>query len=209
MTDPKHPLHSPTDAGFLERADADAAPKETAALIPLPIEPFSAPTRHDASWQPPALIAAAGEQASRRFLEFFTVTIRNPNTRAAYAQACGQFFAWCEERRFELDTIEPMVVAAYIEQLGKVRAPQTVKQHLAAIRMLFDWLVTGQVLPHNPAHAVRGPRYSIKKGKTPVLDAKEARALLDSIGVRQRFLPFTRTSGPEIGREFGRVPLQL
>jgi hypothetical protein len=35
----------------------------------------------------------------------------------------------------------------------------TVKQHLAAIRMLFDWLVTGHVIETNPAHSVRGPRY--------------------------------------------------
>lgn len=142
----------------------------------------------------PPLIAAAGGGASRRFLEFFTVNIRNPNTREAYARACALFLAWCEERRFELDTIEPMVVAAYIEQLTKSRAPQTVKQHLAAIRMLFDWLVIGQVIPHNPAHAVRGPKYSIKTGKTPVLDAKQARQLLDSIntshvvGLRDRAL---------------------
>lgn len=142
----------------------------------------------------PKLIAAAGRGASRRFLEFFTVNIRNPNTREAYARACGQFLTWCDEHGFRLDTIEPMVVAAYIEQLTKERAPQTVKQHLAGIRMMFDWLVIGQVLPHNPAHAVRGPRYSIKKGKTPVLDAKTARELLDSIdtshvvGLRDRAL---------------------
>ncbi len=68
------------------------------------------------------------------------------------------------------------------------------KQHLAAIRMLFDWLVTGQVIPLNPAHAVRGPKHSVKKGKTSVLTAEEMRALLDSIdttrliGVRDRAL---------------------
>jgi len=62
-----------------------------------------------------------------------------------------------------------MVVAAYIEQLTKQREPKAVKQHLAAIRMLFDWMVVGQAMPFNPASSVRGPRYSIKKGKTPVL----------------------------------------
>ena len=60
-------------------------------------------------------------------------------------------------------------------------APPTVKQSLAALRMLFDWLVTGHVLDVNPAHAVRGPKYVVKKGKTPVLTAEEARELLDSI----------------------------
>lgn len=76
-----------------------------------------------------------------------------------------------------------MTVAAYIEELTKTRAPQTVKQHLAAIRVLFDWLVVGQVMPFNPASSVRGPRYSIKKGKTPVLSAEDARKLLDSIDI--------------------------
>ena len=62
-------------------------------------------------------------------------------------------------------------------------SPPTVKQHLAAIRVLFDWLVTGHVIDVNPAHAVRGPKYVVKKGKTPILNADEARALLDSIDI--------------------------
>jgi site-specific recombinase XerC len=56
-----------------------------------------------------------------------------------------------------------------------------VKQQLAAGRMLFDWLVTGQVVPMNPAAAVRGPKHVVKTGKTPVLAAAEWRKLLDSI----------------------------
>jgi site-specific recombinase XerD len=117
----------------------------------------------------PAVIANEGQRASKRFLEFFTANIRNPNTRLAYMRAISPFLVWCEERGTSLHQIEPMVVAAYIERLTQERAPQTVKQHLAAIRMLFDWLVVGQVVPFNPAASVRGPRYSIKKGKTPVL----------------------------------------
>jgi len=101
----------------------------------------------------PALVAAAGDKASRRYLEFFAVTIENPNTRAAYFHACRRFFAWCEHRGLEeLVAIEPMHVAAYIRALGKDFEKPTVKQHLAAIRMLFDWLVVGQVLAINPAH---------------------------------------------------------
>jgi integrase/recombinase XerD len=61
-----------------------------------------------------------------------------------------------------------------------VPAP-TVKQHLAAIRVLFDWLVVGHVLDVNPAHSVRGPKHVVKKGKTPVFTGEEARLLLDSI----------------------------
>ena len=76
-----------------------------------------------------------------------------------------------------------MVVAAFIEQQTKQRAPQTVKQQLAGIRMLFDWLVIGQMMPTNPAHAVRGPKYSLKKGKTPVLSREETRRLLEKIPI--------------------------
>ena len=47
----------------------------------------------------PALIAAAGESAQLRFLEFFTANIRNRNTRRAYAQAEREFLAWCEAHR--------------------------------------------------------------------------------------------------------------
>jgi site-specific recombinase XerC len=57
----------------------------------------------------------------------------------------------------------------------------TVKQQLAAVRHLFDWLVTGQVMPTNPAASVRGPAHSVRRGKTPVLAADEARRLLDVI----------------------------
>lgn len=127
----------------------------------------------------PPLIAREDERTAKRFLEFFTATIRNPNTREAYARAVSQFLAWCELHGATLKTIEPMVVAAYIEQ--HQGAIPTIKQHLAALRMLFDWLVTGQILPTNPAASVRAPRYSQTKGKTPVLMPEEARHLLDSI----------------------------
>ncbi|MDQ3920177.1 MAG: site-specific integrase [Acidobacteriota bacterium] len=140
----------------------------------------------------PAVIVGAGESASRRFVEFFTANIRNRNTRMAYMRALGPFLSWCEARGLTLRDIQPVHVAAYVEQ--HPGAPPTVKQHLAAIRMLFDWLVTGQVVPVNPASSVRGPKYVVKKGKTPVLTAAQARQLLDSIdtgnivGLRDRAL---------------------
>ena len=121
--------------------------------------------------------------AERRFWEFFTAHIRNPNTRLAYLTAARRFAAWCERRGLDLDQVEPMVVAAYVEQLsGSLSAP-SVKQHLAALRMLFDWLVVGQVLPFNPASSVKGPKHVVKTGKTPVLSAAETRALLDGIDI--------------------------
>jgi site-specific recombinase XerC len=79
--------------------------------------------------------------------------------------------------------VQPLHVAAWIELRTRTLSAPTVKQHLAAIRHLFDWLVIGQVVPHNPAASVRGPSHTARKGKTPVLDATEARQLLDSIDV--------------------------
>ena len=83
----------------------------------------------------PAIIADAGEKAAKRFIEFLTATIRNANTRQAYARAIGDFFAWVANHRLALRDIEPVHVAAYIEALTKARSAPTVKQHLAAIRI--------------------------------------------------------------------------
>jgi integrase/recombinase XerD len=129
----------------------------------------------------PRLILDAGPVAAERFLEFFAAQIANNRTRAAYAQAAGQFLAWCEERGLSLRALAPLHVAAYIRtHRGSV---PTVKQHLAAIRVLCNWLVVSQVLPANPAAAVRGPKHVVTKGSTPVLSAAEARTLLDGIDI--------------------------
>ena len=140
----------------------------------------------------PAVIEGSGERAKLRFIDFFLVTIRNSNTRAAYGYAIGAFFNWCESRGVTLAQISPMVVSAYIEQ--HPGSPLTVKQHLAAIRCLFDHLATGGIVPFNPAAPVKGPRYQLTKGKTPVLDQDEAVAILAAcdtstlIGLRDRAL---------------------
>jgi site-specific recombinase XerD len=160
-----HPLDEPTDhlPAVIEYATAGA-------LTPLPDGQLI-----------PAMIANSGEQAAWRYVDFFTSNIRNPNTRRAYTRACHTFFTWCDERGLSLTTIRPYDVATYIETRGLTHSAPDVKQQLAAVRMLFDWLITGQVVPHNPAAAVRGPKHVVKTGKTPVLDAKEWRTLLDSI----------------------------
>ena len=131
----------------------------------------------------PSVIERAGENSTRRFVEFFTAHIRNPGTRKAYAHAVRRFFAWCDAQGLELAEISPFVVGTYVESLTYQLGTPTVKLHLAAIRMLFDFLVTGQVVPVNPAASVRGPKHVVKKGKTSVLTAEEARELLDSIDV--------------------------
>jgi len=162
----------------------------------------------------PAIVERSGKRAARRFIEFFAAGIRNPNTRDAYARSVRQFFDWLDAQRpsgADLSSIEPLHVAAYIEELSRRGLPSNlawhrrqvvgrpysapaVKQHLAAIRMLFDWLVTGGVLPMNPASSVKGPRYSVTKGLTPVLSEDEAKQLFASIatdsiaGLRDRAL---------------------
>jgi site-specific recombinase XerD len=143
----------------------------------------------------PALVAAAGERAGMRFLEFFAANIRNPNTRRAYARAADEFLGWCASVGVpSIAAIQPVHVAAWIEAATRELAAPSVKQRLAAIRHLFDWLVTCQVVPINPAGSVRGPRHVVTTGQTPVLDPAEARTLLDSIdtsmpaGLRDRAL---------------------
>ncbi len=129
----------------------------------------------------PALVARLGEAVSWRFIEFFTANIRNPHTRRAYARACSRFFGWCDVRGLTLAGIRPFDVAAWVEELQQEHGAPGVKQQLAAVRMLFDWLVIGQVVPMNPAAAVRGPKHVVNTGKTPVLEAEEWRRLMASI----------------------------
>src|SRR6201993_107179 len=106
----------------------------------------------------PALVAAAGERASMRFLEFFAANIRNPHTRRAYYRAAEEFLGWCSTAGVpSIGAIQPVHVATWIEAGTRELAAPSVKQRLAVIRHLFDWFVTGQVVPVNPAASVRGP----------------------------------------------------
>lgn len=144
----------------------------------------------------PAIIGEESGPAQQCFFEFFTANIRNPNTRKAYSKALGLFLSWCETRGVQaLSDIQPIHVAAWMEEaLGNGISAPTVKQRLAALRALFDWMVVGQAMPTNPAASIRGPKHIVRRGKTPVLDPDEARHLLDHIetskivGLRDRAL---------------------
>ena len=128
----------------------------------------------------PVLVAAAGDRARIRFLEFFAASIRNPHTRRAYARAAAEFLAWCADAGApSIAAVQPV----HVEAGTREPAAPSVKQRLAAIRHLFDWLVTGQVVPVNPAASVRGPRHVVTSGQTPVLDPSEPRALLTGFPV--------------------------
>jgi site-specific recombinase XerD len=148
--------------------------------------PLPATILHSALAEP-SMVANAGDRATRCFLDFFAASVENDNTRIAYYRAACSFFAWLEQHGIgELPDVEPFHVAAYMKALKvsdsghrtvreRAAARPTVRQHLAAIRILFDWLVVGQVLAINPAHAVRGPKHVVKRGKTPVLTEDQAR----------------------------------
>ena len=88
-----------------------------------------------------------------------------------------------DERRPEADLHDPGGEDGEVLALGRKHRFHTAKQRLAAIRMMFDWLATGGILPFNPASAVRGPKHVVKRGKTPVLATDEARQLLDAIHI--------------------------
>jgi site-specific recombinase XerD len=130
-------------------------------------------------------------------LEFFGASIRNANTRkAAYMTACAAFFDFLADNDVTaLEDVGPLHGAAYLEAMkGAKRSVATQKQHMAAVGMLFDYLVTGGILAHNPILSVRAPRQSVMKGKTPTLSAEDAGELLRAIkpnnlaGLRDRAL---------------------
>ena len=88
----------------------------------------------------PAVVADRGPVTAERFFTFFTDQLRNPHTRADYHRDCLSFFAWCQGRGLEFAAIKSFHVSAYLEYLLRTKSKSSVKQHLAAIRMLYDWL---------------------------------------------------------------------
>jgi len=134
-------------------------------LIPIPSAARNA-TLSPAAELVPALVAAAGDRAGMRFLEFFAANIRNPHTRRAYGRAAEEFLAWFADAGMpSIGAVQPVHVATWIEAGTRELAAPSVKQRLAAIRHLFEGLVTGQVVPVNPAASVRGPRHVVTSGQ--------------------------------------------
>jgi site-specific recombinase XerD len=142
----------------------------------------------------PSLIANQGSTATKSFLEFFAADIRNPRTRQAYLIAINRFSTWCDVHGLNLKELQPYHIGAYVEAHTKQASPPTVKQHLAAIRRLLDFLVLQQVIHSNPAKSVRGIKHVIRRGKTPIPSNQETQELLLSIpndtiiGLRDRAL---------------------
>ena len=149
------------------------------------------------SFATPTIITRRHPKTRKKFFEFFTVPIRNPNTRSAYYRAIQQFLAWAERAGYQdLEDIEPITVAAYIEILQRRVAPPTVKQHMAAIRMMFSWLTEkgswpsirlGRSKPQNSqgpkARRRRSAPRKFKKSSLPSI-----RAMSSAIGTKHFLL---------------------
>ena len=134
-----------------------------------PWSPFFNSEQTKITWQP-----GAREPEPKAVRHLFPATqrfghtapIRNAHTRAAYYRAIQQFLAWAERAGYQdLEDIEPITVAAYIEILQRQTAPPTVKQRMAAIRMLFSWLTEKGVLAMNPAREVKTERFWLNSNK--------------------------------------------
>src|SRR5690349_11234036 len=153
----------------------------------------------------PAIICAQGERASRRFIEFFTASIRNRNTRMAYARAVKRFFDWCDEHHLGLEDIEPIAIAAYVEELGSEIAKPSVKQHLAAIRQLFDYRSRAACWSPPPPARCAVPSSWSPVARRPVLSGAEMRQLLKSIDTRELIGLRDRAVLALMGYTFARV----
>src|SRR3954453_19554560 len=147
----------------------------------------------------PAIVREAGPNAEYAYADFFKAKISNPNTRKAYKRAVDRFLGWCRVRGLQLRQVTSFLVGDYVEQHlvdkdGHPLSPPSKKQHLAALRHFFDnqQMFHGVVI--NPASSVRGPKYSVREGKTPAFDDRQVRSLLDSIetghvvGIRDKTL---------------------
>jgi integrase/recombinase XerD len=132
----------------------------------------------------PGIIRRAGPEAEARTLQFLA-SVRNRNTRDAYVQALVRFTNWCEDRNLELAEVTPFTINAYVNEMERDYKAATVRQHLAAIRLLFDHLVAGGVVPINPTSEIRGPKGAVRKRNTAALQPQEIRRLLGSIDVSE------------------------
>lgn len=144
-------------------------------------KPQEAPGLQGAQFVLPEVFARSGQHATYRFVEFFAAEIRNLNTRLAYYRALTKFFDWLEQLYpgLEIHQINSIVISRYIEL--HPGSALTKNQHLSAIRSLFRWLLSGDVVTENPAAEVRGIKHRVKIGKTPVLSDEEMVQLLGSI----------------------------
>ena len=145
----------------------------------------------------PTLLLLARPELRDRFFEFFTSKLRrSKNTQLAYLRAWKKFDEFCHLRGItDLEAVKPVLVSAFLAAMEhEGYADSTVKQHLAAIRKAYDWLVESGLIEHNPAKSIAGPKIVRRVGSTPTLDDDEVLDLIESIdtstlrGLRDRAL---------------------
>src|ERR1700726_4517393 len=124
---------------------------------------------------------SARAKTAETFLELLGARVRNPNTRSAYRVAWRSFLAFCSARKLELESVKAYHVGAWLDQHSGSKSTQ--RQHLAAVRLLFDHLMTRGVIEYNPAARARPPRLVRDTSRTPVFEEAEIEAFLDSINL--------------------------
>lgn len=142
-------------------------------------QPLSISQRIDDSMTP--VLYSPDLKAAKRFWEFFMGVSKNHNTRMAYKRATYRFADWCEQYALELSDIEPVHIEAYTQQMEATHAPASIKQHMSALKKLFDFFITGQIVTFNPVDAVARPVERITRGKTDILEPTQMKHLFKSI----------------------------
>ncbi len=117
-------------------------------------------------------------KTAETFLELLGARVRNPNTRSAYRVAWRSFLAFCSARQLELESVKAYHVGSWLDQHPGSKSTQ--RQHLAAVRLLFDSLLMRGVVEYNPAARARPPRLVRESSQTPVFEEAEI-TFLDSI----------------------------
>ena len=118
-------------------------------------------------------------KTAETFLELLGARVRNPNTRSAYRVAWRSFLAFCSARQLELENVKAYHVGAWLDQHPGSKSTQ--RQHLAAVRLLFDHLMMRGVVEYNPAARVKPPKLVRESSRTPVFEQAEIAAFLASI----------------------------
>jgi integrase/recombinase XerD len=119
------------------------------------------------------------DKTAEALLEILGARLRNPNTRSAYRVAWRSFLAFCSKRQLELEAVKAYHVGAWLDQHPGSRSTQ--RQHLAAVRLLFDHLMARGAIEFNPAARAKPPRLVRESSLTPVFEEAEIVNFLDSI----------------------------
>ncbi len=88
----------------------------------------------------PKIVESMGSAAVARYVEFFTADDPQPRDESSLHACSAGFFSWCEQHGIDFQDIQPIVIGTYVEYQHSRLAPPTVKLHLAAIKMLYDYL---------------------------------------------------------------------